>query len=96
MWIRSQDKEMLLNCEGFDILDEDTIWIIYGCDTTLATYSTKEKALKVLDMIEKYINSGGTLFVIDQQKASFGYTATYEKKLGVFQMPLDGDLEDET
>lgn len=56
MWIRSQDKEMLLNCEGFDILDEDTIWVIYGCNTTLATYSTEEKALKVLDMIEKYIN----------------------------------------
>ena len=57
MWIRSQDKEMLLNCECFDILDEDTIWIIYGCNTTLATYSTEEKALKVLDMIENHIEN---------------------------------------
>ena len=82
MWIRSQDKEMLLNCEGFDILDEDTIWFIYGCNTTLATYSTEEKALKVLDMIEKHIEN------------MYIGIGNYMGK--PFQMPQEEDLEDET
>lgn len=56
MWVRSQDREMLINCECFEILDEDAIWIIYGCNTTLATYLTKENAMKVLDEIHNLID----------------------------------------
>ena len=81
MWIRSQDKEMLLNCEGFDILDEDTIWVVYGCNTTLATYSTYEKALKVLDMIEEHIEN------------MYIGIGNYMGK--PFQMPQEEELEDD-
>ena len=60
----------------------------------VATYSTEEKAMKVLDMIEKHINNGGRVFCVDQVKTDIGYCATYEKVLNVFQMPQDSEVEE--
>lgn len=58
MWIRSQDKNRLTNARDIDIVDLDKeigeIWI-YVKDERYAVYSTKEKALKVLDEIQKLI-----------------------------------------
>ena len=64
MWVRSKDKEALTNgdiiyyCNKYGMYTE----IICGkagisddYDLVLAAYSTKEKALKVLDEIEKLI-----------------------------------------
>ena len=107
MWIRSQNRKVLVTSDYVEIMESarsdgkfcnecEIITKNSSGYITIGVYSTKEKALKVLDMIQEHINSGGRLFCIDQQKGDFGYTATYEKKLGVFQMPLDEDLEDET
>ena len=70
MLIRSQDKSRLINldntrelrfwecAQGFDITD---------CVCTIGKYSTKEKALKVLDMIqEAYGNSECTKYLIPE------------------------------
>lgn len=62
MLIRSQDKEILANMEGpiaIEILsDGNGYTTMYWKDSyALGTYSSKEKAIKVLDMIqEAYIN----------------------------------------
>jgi hypothetical protein len=62
MLIRSQDKEILANMEGpiaIEILsDGKGHATMYWKDSyALGTYSSKEKAIKVLDMIqEAYIN----------------------------------------
>lgn len=59
MWIRSQDKMLLINCDNFSIegypksFDIETIEAATGNRTTLGAYSSKEKALKVLDMIQE-------------------------------------------
>lgn len=54
LWIRSQDKEMLMNCNAVGIgLEDDKS--IYSNGYVLGTYSTKEKALKVLDEIQEFI-----------------------------------------
>ena len=93
MWIRSQDKTRLLKV-NYVRVNGNCVEAIHGdmlC-TLIAEYSTEEKALKVLDMIQEHINSGGRVFCIDQQKGDFGYTATFEKKLGVFQMPQDEEV----
>lgn len=75
IWIRSQDKEVLcecneiylnVNCANYQIENED--WI-------LGIYSTEEKELKVLDMIQDYINRN--------------LLNTYNPKFGIFQMPQD-------
>ena len=58
MWIRSQDKENLAKANDIGIIDIDgkkgEVWI-YVNDQRYAVYSTKEKALKVLDEIQKLI-----------------------------------------
>ena len=81
MWIRSQDKENLAKANDIGIIDIDgkkgEVWI-YVNDQRYAVYSTKEKALKVLDMIQKLINGA---FMYDYQLG------------GVFQMPQDDEVE---
>ena len=78
MLIRSQNKELLVNFNvsaGIEIEERNTKTVvtsyITGCSYLLGEYSTKEKALKVLDMIqdayeiyeyEKVFKTGLTLF----------------------------------
>ena len=63
LWIRSQDKESLIQVDCLCIekneLDKgkyiySSFDIVQGC-ITLGTYKTKERALEVLDEIEKLI-----------------------------------------
>ena len=90
MLIRSQNKEILVNFNvsaGIEIEERNTKTVvtsyITGCSYLLGEYSTKEKALKVLDMIqeayeryeyEKVFKTGLTLFE-------------------TFQMPEDSEVE---
>lgn len=63
IWIRSQNKEKLINVNNslcidyteFDMTKENQLKAIYGDDVKLGTYSSEEKALKVLDMIETHL-----------------------------------------
>ena len=77
IWIRSQNKENLINANKIQIADVHNIYknAIWGDDTLLGEYSTKEKALKVLDMIQREINN------------------EYIRDYMVFQMPLDSEVE---
>ena len=50
MWIRSQDRKILTEIHNLDIDDINQIW---DCSSLLGKYSSEEKALLVLDMIEK-------------------------------------------
>jgi len=85
MWIRSQDKEALTNgdiiyyCHKYGMYTEircGKVGISDDYDIVLAVYSTKEKALKVIDMIQNLIDRA---FKYDYQLG------------GVFQMPQDDD-----
>lgn len=110
MLIRSQDKSRLINlnntrelrfwecAQGFDITD---------CVCPLASYSTREKALGVLDMIqEAYGDSEYTKYVIpevcrilsikpktEENKAHAGELGEMLKKGMTFQMPEDSEVE---
>ena len=56
MWIRTQDREMLMDCNAVGIgLEDDKS--IYSNGYVLGTYSSKEQALKVLDEIEYALDS---------------------------------------
>ena len=60
MWIRSQDKMALVEIHDLDIDGANQIW--EGC-SLIGKYSSEEKALLVLDMIEKVsMYPGNTLF----------------------------------
>ena len=55
IWIRSQDKCTLINVNKIQIADFHNMYknAIWGDDILLGIYLSKEKALKVLDMIEQ-------------------------------------------
>ena len=58
MWIRSQNKKYLINCKNLGIRkmqNKYVVALISECADfyTLGSYSTEEKALKVLDEIKK-------------------------------------------
>lgn len=60
MWIRSQDRKKLTEIHDVTIYHDKQIWA--GC-SFVGEYSTEEKALLVLDMIEKVsMYQGNTLF----------------------------------
>lgn len=88
MWIRTQDKEMIMNCNavGIGLEEQTTIW---SGGYVLGTYSTKEKALKVLDMIEDRINQNEEFAA--QGERDHGYNIRLIKF--VYQMPLDSEVE---
>lgn len=50
MWIRSQDRKKLTEIHDATIYHDKQIWA--GC-SFIGEYSTEEKALKVLDEIQK-------------------------------------------
>lgn len=66
MWIRSQDKKKLKEINDVSIYHDNQIWA--GC-SFIGEYSTEEKALRVLDMIEKVsMYQGNTLFQMPQDE----------------------------
>ena len=67
MWIRSQDKELLVNVDKFNVAEEDyhhtfTINSAIGNSSyyELGEYKTKERAIEVLDEIQKAIEDLST------------------------------------
>lgn len=61
MWIRSQDKELLVDASEFSIEEQYEYGELYAYsidsgDYELGTYQTKENAMKVLNMIQETIN----------------------------------------
>ena len=61
MWVRTQDRERFIDCNKFELLDNEIIFsnsfndFIYH----LGTYATKERCLEVLDEIQAHINGWG-------------------------------------
>lgn len=88
MIIRSQDRKSIFNLESIKSIKAGVLfksWDGESCDISIdtevvGTYSTEEKAIKVLDMIEK-------------QYAS--YSCRYRRdcsSYAVFQMPQDSEV----
>ena len=65
MWIKSQDKCTLINAKKFEIADFHTLYknAIWGDDILLGIYSSKEKALKVLEDIQLALIYGDAVVV---------------------------------
>ena len=101
LWIRSQDKETLRLAQMLDIydgsVDEDKCFVIEESGVDLGSYKTKERALEVLDEIQKTLKP--QLIIKDSGKiiGSFEDTiikegTTYElKELStyVYEMPKE-------
>ena len=86
MWIRSQDKLKLIDANYIRVNGIDIEAINIGTYAIIGTYSSQEKALKVIDRIEKTLNKGELIEQVDGRMY-------YKHKNTVFQMPLDSEVE---
>ena len=107
MWVKNQDKTRLVETKEFEIekmgkINEDGIWeSSNGCRIrddkgfVIAIYSSKEKAMKVLEMIEELINL--TEEYRTQGEDVIGSKSPMARKSRlvkfVFQMPQDEEVE---
>lgn len=108
MLIRSQDKKTFINLDmtcRFSVIKNSSI-IITADGITMGEYSTKAKAMKVLDMIqEAYGDSEYTKYVIpevckslsmkprtEENMAHAGEIGEMLKKGMTFQMPEDCEV----
>lgn len=86
MWIRSQDKKTLTKISDLDIDGANQIW---GCCSLLGKYSSEEKALKVLDDIQKFISDKQYCVIDKAPRGSY----VLNKGVYVYQMPQDDEVE---
>lgn len=99
MIIRSQDKKIIVNFNSIDTIDVRDKQVRYfangGVETMglLGIYSTEEKAIKVLDMIQQefgrhFYGQGGQMATADIYIQPFAFIPPK-----VFQMPSDEEVE---
>lgn len=98
MLIRSQNKEILVNFNvsaGIEIAEGTTKTVvtsyITGCSYLLGEYSTREKAMKVLDMIQEAYSEYQIML-----NFSVSYLHEFKEKtdgFAIFQMPEDSEVE---
>ena len=98
MLIRSQDKEILINLNtlaGIEITKGSVKATITsyttGCTYLLGEYSTKAKAMKVLDMIQEAYSEYQIML-----NFSVSYLHEFKEKtdgFAIFQMPEDSEVE---
>lgn len=94
MWIRSQTKSSLVNINFMRVINDGDFCLICGattdgCDYELGVYSTKEKAVSVLDEIQNAVENTN-YYNIDNF-----CLGTYALKRGpqVYEMPQDNEVE---
>ena len=96
MWVRKQDKEALINCDEFELVEGACQlkgkYIIEGKHYILGIYDSKEKALKVLDLIQNRIIKGNRITNVFNGY-SMEYTNDYNIENYVFQMPQDKEVK---
>lgn len=90
MWIRSQNRMQLLDLNRFVIEQFEFGIYIVGNGCTLGIYSTKEKALKVLDEIQHSIMTEHQYHTDEANCTMRFFTKEYKE---IYQMPFDEDVE---
>ena len=101
MWIRSQYGNILMDCDFLAVEDHGSKYEVItlsgksGISIGLGTYSTKEKALKVLNGIQNAISDrvivDGKLY--SPPRRSNESHATTTKRDAIYIMPQDEDVE---
>ena len=97
MCIRSQNKKILVDTNKIyiecDSIYNHKTYFIKG-DCILGQYSTEEKALKVIDMMQIQISSRSESFeIVRPVLKSDPFEPYYKKREVVFQMPKDEEVK---
>ena len=88
MWIRSQYLYTLIKCERLSVRKccDENYCVIGDEHVVLGEYSTEEKAIKVLDMIQEKI--------IERELMNFGLAKRFSYEHCAFQMPQDDEVKE--
>ena len=84
MWIRSQNRNVLVNADKFSVSKEHEVFRIYSVNSFLGEYSTEEKAMEVMNMIQRRIELAIKFYEI---ASVFSNESEY-----VFNMPKDDEV----
>lgn len=90
MWIRSQNRMQLQDVNRFVIEQFEFGIYIVGDGCTLGVYSTKEKALKVLDEIQHSIMTEHQYHTDEANCTMRFFTKEYKE---IYQMPQNEEVE---
>ena len=96
MWIRSQDRNTLRDVNELYInKSKNSCMVCSELDSIiLGTYSTEEKALKVLDMIQKQIVFCSESYeIVRPILKSDPFEPYWRKREVVFNMPKDDEVD---
>ena len=95
MWIRSQGKALLIDGDRFFVDEEsDGRSYIYVNGNPVASYSTHERAMKVMGMIQKQIVFCSERYEIVRPVLRSDPFEPYWKKCEVvIQLPKDDEVE---
>ena len=102
MWLRSQSKDVLVNINEvcFYKMKKDSKFIYqfrcygYGNYYILGYYSTEEKAMKVMNLIQRQIESRSESYeILRPVLKSNPFEPYWKKREVVFQMPKDEELK---
>ena len=90
LWIRSQQKEMLIKATDIRLKYSDTakdnLFFITCNDTKIAMYKSRERALEVLDEIQEFIENKGKIKITQDINE---ITSEVEDAKRVYQMPKE-------
>ena len=89
MWIRSQDRKRLLNASDFHVVSSYEGFGIISCLYALGYYSTEEKAMKVMDMIQNAITGTRFKFTDIVRDCDLAGIEIHN----VFNMPQDSEVK---
>lgn len=100
MWIKNQDGNTLVDTCKISYFESDSSpGYEFVCQTNtslyiLGRYSTKEKAMKVMDMIQKQIVYCSESYeIVRPVLKSNPFEPYWKKREVVFQMPKDEEVE---
>ena len=90
MWIRSQDKKILTEIHDLEV---DSGFKVWGSGMLIGEYSTEEKAMRVMDMIQKQIASRSESYeLVRPILKSNRFSPYWKKREVVFNMPEDTEI----
>ena len=84
MWIRSQDRKTLVNADKFSISKEHEVFRIYSVNSFFFFFSTEEKDMEVMNMMQRRIELAIKFYEIS---SVFSNESEY-----VFNMPKDDEV----
>ena len=93
MWIRSQNRNVLVNTDKFSVSKEHEVFRIYSVNSLLGEYSTEQKAIKVMDMIQKQIGFCSESYeIVRPVLKSDPFEPYFRKREVVFNVPKDEEV----